>query len=204
MTSQEQVQEMSKVIEALQLIQSDLKAPKGQYNKFGKYKYRSCEDIMEALKPLLSRNNCTLVLHDEMVLIGDRYFIKATATLWKGATRIAATALAREPLTQKGMNEAQITGSVSSYARKYALNGLFCIDDTVDADGSNDHKDAPAKPKVDDWRGLSRELWKELSAIDGMADILAATKTKHGNDFKALYLELTDILSIHEENGAKE
>ena len=116
-------------------IQSSLKAPKGQYNKFGKYAYRSCEDILEAVKPLANKLNCSVLLSDRIVLVGDRIYVEATATLFKDSENVVeSTALAREPLSQKGMNEAQITGSASSYARKYALNGLFAIDDTKDSD----------------------------------------------------------------------
>lgn len=115
-------------------IQSELKAPKGQYNSFGKYKYRSAEDILEAVKPLLAKNNCHLTLTDEVVMVGDRYYVKATAILTNGEDAISTTAYAREDLDKKGMDGSQITGTASSYARKYALNGLFCIDDTKDAD----------------------------------------------------------------------
>lgn len=118
----------------LQEIQHKLKAPKGQYNSFGKYKYRSCEDILEAVKPILNETGCTLTLSDEIVLIGDRYYIKATAKLTGADTNEVTTAYAREDLDKKGMDGAQVTGTASSYARKYALNGLFCIDDTKDAD----------------------------------------------------------------------
>lgn len=115
-------------------IQHRLKAPKGQYNNFGKYKYRSCEDILEAVKPILNEVGCTLILSDEIVLIGDRYYVMATARLIGEDTDITATAYAREAETKSGMDSSQITGTASSYARKYALNGLFCIDDTKDAD----------------------------------------------------------------------
>lgn len=118
----------------LQEIQHRLKAPKGQYNSFGKYKYRSCEDILEAVKPILNEVGCTLTLSDEPCLIGDRYYIKATATLIGEDTNEVVTAYARESETKSGMDASQITGTASSYARKYALNGLFCIDDTKDAD----------------------------------------------------------------------
>jgi hypothetical protein len=127
-------------MEILKKIQKELKAPKNQYNAFGKYKYRSCEDILEAVKPLL--NNATLVINDEMVVIGERYYIKATATLTEADKSISATAYAREPEEKKGMDEAQITGATSSYARKYALNGLFLIDDTKDADTMDNSKTA--------------------------------------------------------------
>lgn len=118
----------------LQEIQHRLKAPKGQYNNFGKYKYRSCEDILEAVKPILAETGCTLTLSDEVELIGDRYYIKATAWLKGEDTDEVVTAYAREAETKTGMDACQITGTASSYARKYALNGLFCIDDTKDAD----------------------------------------------------------------------
>jgi hypothetical protein len=121
---------MSRLIE----IQKKLKAPKGQYNNFGKYKYRSCEDILEAVKPILAENGCTLTLSDEIVLIGDRHYVKATARLRGADTDEVAVAYAREDSEKKGMDGSQITGTASSYARKYALNGLFCIDDTKDAD----------------------------------------------------------------------
>lgn len=122
-------------MEALRLIQQELKAPKGQYNSFGKYHYRSCEDIVESVKPLLAKHGAQLTLTDDIVMVGDRIYVKATATLYdeKGVSE-TATAFAREPEQKKGMDESQITGTASSYARKYALNGLFLIDDTKDPD----------------------------------------------------------------------
>ena len=122
--------------EKLTMIQLDLKAPKSKRNNFGNYNYRSCEDILEAVKPLLAANMCSLTLDDDVLCIGDRVYVKATATLTdhaEGAT-ISTHAFAREAETKKGMDESQITGTASSYARKYALNGLFAIDDTKDAD----------------------------------------------------------------------
>lgn len=122
----------------LSRIQKELKAPKGQFNKFGNYKYRSCEDILEAVKPLLG--DCCLTISDDIVLIGDRFYVKATARLaLSNEDYIENSALAREALDKKGMDESQITGASSSYARKYALNGLFAIDDTKDADATNTH-----------------------------------------------------------------
>ena len=117
-------------------IQQKLKAPKGQFNSFGKYKYRSCEDILESVKPLLE--DASLTLSDEIVMIGNRYYVKATASFING-TITECVAYAREPENKKGMDESQITGTASSYARKYALNGLFCIDDAKDAD-TDEHK----------------------------------------------------------------
>lgn len=126
----------------LQAIQNELKAPKNQYNSFGKYKYRSCEDILEAVKPILVKYSVYLTLSDEVVEIGTRVYVKATATLHgKGLPPmgISVTAFARESETKKGMDDSQITGTASSYARKYALNGIFLIDDTKDAD-TNEHR----------------------------------------------------------------
>ena len=125
-----------KIEEKLMLIQNELKAPKGQKNTFGNYNYRSCEDILNAVKPLCLKNKSVLKLSDDLVLIGDRYYIKATATLYDAESDnlISNTAWAREEESKKGMDGSQITGTSSSYARKYALNGLFCIDDTKDAD----------------------------------------------------------------------
>lgn len=124
------------VYEKLLNIQSELKAPKGQYNSFGKYKYRSCEDILEAVKPLCKKYKATLILSDELECKGERYYIKASARLIdiEDSTSIYNTAYAREEQEKKGMDGSQITGTASSYARKYALNGLFNIDDTKDAD----------------------------------------------------------------------
>src|SRR5690554_6203940 len=130
-------------------IQSNLSVPKNQYNQFGKYKYRSCEDIIEAVKPLLEENNLTMTISDELVLIGDRYYIKAKVTVYDSekGEKIETTGYAREAENKKGMDESQITGAASSYARKYALNGMFAIDDTKDADATNDHD--KKKPQTD-------------------------------------------------------
>ena len=127
-------------------IQSSLKAPKEQTNKFGGYAYRSAEDILTAVKPLLAEWNCTLVITDDVVEVGGRIYVKAMAVLActeGGEYTIQANGFARESETRKGMDDSQITGSASSYARKYALNGLFAIDDTKDADATNDHGKKP-------------------------------------------------------------
>lgn len=124
-------------METLKKIQKELNCPKNQFNKFGGYNYRNQEDILEAVKPLLG--NAILIVSDEIVEIGGRVYVKATATFVEGEEQIYTTAFAREPESQKGMNDSQITGSASSYARKYALNGLFLIDDVKDADATNQH-----------------------------------------------------------------
>lgn len=126
-------------------IQSELKAPKSQFNKFGGYKYRKAEDILEAVKPLLNKQKCTLTITDDIVMVGNRIYVKATATIKneKGECE-TTTGWAREEETKKGMDGSQITGASSSYARKYALNGLFAIDDNADSDTTNDgqHQEA--------------------------------------------------------------
>ena len=159
------------VQDLLNKIQQELKAPKGQYNTFGKFAYRSCEDILEAVKPLLGR--AVLLFNDDLVLIGDRYYIKATVTLRLGMDHIDVTALARESLTKKGMDDSQITGTASSYARKYALNGLFCIDDSKDAD--DDKPDPPKlpKPTVDEKKviGLIFDSMLDFQPEDKRMDI---------------------------------
>lgn len=132
------------MIELLSKIQKELNAPKGQYNSFGKYSYRSCEDILNAVKPFLI--NCTLVITDEVVFLGDRFYVKATATLSDGKQHIEGIGWAREALDKKGMDESQITGAASSYARKYALNGLFCIDDSKDADTDEQKNQVDSAP----------------------------------------------------------
>ena len=122
------------LIKALGEVQYNLKAPKGQVNSFGHYNYRSCEDILEAVKPLLHEAGLTLTLSDDVIAVGNRIYVKATATVTNGTDSVSNTAFAREAETKKGMDDSQVTGTASSYARKYALNGLFCIDDTKDAD----------------------------------------------------------------------
>jgi hypothetical protein len=131
-------------------VQSKLHAPKGQTNKFGGYKYRSCEDIVEAVKPVLAEHDCYLNITDEMVMLGDRFYVKATASVMKGDASVAkSSAYARESLSRKGMDDSQLTGSTSSYARKYALNGLFAIDDTKDADTMDNRIDNTVVPRQD-------------------------------------------------------
>lgn len=127
---------MKEFLKRVSEVQQKLKAPKGQYNSFGGYNYRSCEDILEAVKPICAEHSMLLNLSDEIVNVGERYYIKATAKLYdlESDAVISSTALAREAQTKKGMDDSQITGTASSYARKYALNGLFNIDDTKDAD----------------------------------------------------------------------
>ena len=150
-------------------IQSKLKATKGRWNSFGKYHYRSCEDILEAVKPLCAEEGCILLIADEMVLVGERYYIKATATLKTPEAEFKTTGYARESDDKKGMDQSQITGTASSYARKYALNGLFCIDDNKDADTDeyqHEKKSREAKAKPASKPAKSRaELEDEIKQL---------------------------------------
>lgn len=138
---------MNELNKKLAAIQKGLKAPKSQVNDFAHFNYRSCEDILEAVKPLLG--DLALTLSDEIVSTGDRYYVRATAVLSDGVSSIITNAFAREALEKKGMDEAQITGSASSYARKYALNGLFAIDDTKDADTQDNTKKEEVKKSIE-------------------------------------------------------
>lgn len=161
-------------------IQKNLKVPKNNKNSFGNYNYRSFEDILEGVKPLL--DGCSLVINDEVLNIGNRYYIKAIATLSDGKDSIVATAFAREAEVKKGMDEAQITGSASSYARKYALNGLFAIDDTKDADGmdNRDHQAKP-QPRVEEEDGYVHEPYHGEAAAKPVAEHVC---TIHGKPMK--------------------
>lgn len=167
-------------------IQKRLKAPKGQFNSFGGYKYRSCEDILEAVKPLLHENGCTMTLSDTLVNFADRFYVMATATIRNSAGEsVEAHAYAREALTKKGMDDSQITGTASSYARKYALNGLFLIDDTKDADTDayvkqTNRKEAPKE----DLTAVAPDLDaiapdRELAKLQGLC-------TQYGIDIKEI------------------
>lgn len=175
-------------------IQAELKAPKSQFNKFGGYNYRNCEDILEAVKPLCAKHEIVPLLSDEIVLVGERYYVKAVAKVTDGKDEIATTAYARESLDKKGMDESQITGSASSYARKYALNGLFCIDDTKDADfmdNSQNKKAAPApasKPKEKHVAG-----YDEFCKLAKDKNVLPAEITRYlAGTFKKPKLALLD------------
>lgn len=152
------------IYEKLMNVQTELKAPKGQYNNFGKYKYRSCEDILESLKPVLSKFKLAIMISDDVVEVNSRNYIKATVTLInveKADEKIKVTALAREEETKKGMDGSQITGASSSYARKYALNGLFAIDDTKDSDATNTGEEKKTKDKSE-----SKPVSKKQVAIN--------------------------------------
>jgi hypothetical protein len=189
---------MSKLLE----IQQRLKAPKGQYNNFGKYKYRSCEDILEAVKPILKEVGCTLTLSDEIVEKGGRFYVMATAWLRGEDTDERTTGYARESESKAGMDASQITGTASSYARKYALNGLFCIDDTKDAD-TDEYANQTAKPtpapakKEKQILDSNHPLWQKIldAMVAGRGSIaeLQKTYTVPAHAEKAI----TDYLNNH-------
>lgn len=179
------------VSEKLINIQVNLKAPKSQYNSFGKYKYRSCEDILEAVKPLLKENKLTLTISDSVEMVGNRFYIKATATITDIETGevIETSAYAREDETKKGMDLSQVTGSTSSYARKYALNGLLCIDDTKDSDSTNTQSKND-KPATTDNEKISESQVKRLFALAGkdkvqvVKEIMQKHKYSNSKDIK--------------------
>lgn len=176
------------IYEKLSLIQNELKAPKGQYNSFGGYKYRSCEDILEAVKPLCFKYKATLTLSDEVEMVGDRIYVKARARLIDNENEpynyTENTAYAREALDKKGMDDSQITGTASSYARKYALNGLFNIDDTKDAD-----TDEYAKINAEDTgdKPIDKIKLKTITDLDVDATKAKAVLEEYG------YSKSTDI-----------
>ena len=159
----------------LQKVQTELKAPKSNFNKFGNYAYRSCNDIVEAAKPILAKYGMVLTITDDIVEVGGRIYVKAIAAVTDGTESMTATAFAREPEQQKGMSESQITGAASSYARKYALNGLFAIDDTADADATNDHgKVEPADEVGDDKRQRLILMLEQTTYDEDMREKLAS------------------------------
>lgn len=161
--------------EKLMHVQSELKAPKGQYNSYGGYKYRSCEDILEAVKPLLKKYRVVIGLGDDIDQIGDRIYVRAVATLSDvdSTAQIKTSAFAREALTKKGIDESQITGSASSYARKYALNGLFAIDDTKDADTDEQRREKDSRAKQQSEETLTKSE---------VADVRKYIKNKRGSE----------------------
>lgn len=177
------------LFEKLMNIQSELKAPKTQRNDFGKYNYRSCEDILEAVKPLLLKYKATMTITDDIVMVGDRIYVKATATICdiENGRSVSNTAFAREEETKKGSDGSQITGASSSYARKYALNGLFLIDDTKDSDATNESvREKKTEPKKEvvkqEVKKITDEQKKEINSLFDdklMATMLDYAKTKY-------------------------
>ncbi len=179
--------QQSSIFVTLQSIQQSLVAPKGQYNSFGKYSYRSAEDILEALKPILQEHDAVLILQDGIVQIGDRYYVEATATLYAVGETIGTTAYAREDDSKKGMDGSQVTGAASSYARKYALNGLFMIDDNKDPDTDEYHnQNNQGSSKQQKPAGQKEQSTKTPSKSNG-------AKTITGAQAKSLRTEIKNI-----------
>lgn len=179
--------QQSPIFVTLQSIQQSLVAPKGQYNSFGKYSYRSAEDILEALKPILQEHDAVLILQDGIVQIGDRYYVEATATLYAVGETIGTTAYAREDDSKKGMDGSQVTGAASSYARKYALNGLFMIDDNKDPDTDEYHnQNNQGSSKQQKPAGQKEQTAKTSSKSNG-------AKTITGAQAKSLRTEIKNI-----------
>lgn len=176
-------------------VQTELRAPKSQYNNFGKYAYRTAEDILEAAKPLLLKHGLTLTISDEPVVVGERFYIRATATILCGDESISVNAYAREENEKKGMDAAQLTGATSTYARKYALCGLFCIDDNKDADAS-----ANTATKDDAVKELGKaktpealvEVWNKYANAYG-----------NDNDFRTAYMKQRSAIANANANGTR-
>lgn len=164
--------------EKLSRVQQRLEAPKNQYNEFGNFNYRSAEDIFEAVKPILAEEGLVLTVSDEMVAIGDRYYVKATATVSDGESEVSVSAFAREDESRAGMSDSQLTGCCSSYARKYALNGLFCIDDGKDSD-SFDNRATPVNR-------TQKTSAPKKSNSEQLKDFCSQEKLKEGVDIKVL------------------
>ena len=194
--------------EKLGAVQKVLKAPKNQYNSFGKYAYRSCEDILEAAKPLCVENGLILNISDEIKEVGGRIYVKATACVYDAESSevICSSGLAREPEDKKGMDASQITGAASSYARKYALNGLFCIDDTKDADATNTHdkgaKAATAVKEKASAAGIAEVAKSEAPKEYNCAECGTPYKATKGNDGKEYSAgQISHIAASHNTDG---
>lgn len=181
-------------------IQTELKAPKSQFNKFGGYNYRNCEDILEAVKPLCAKHDVVPLLSDEIVMIGERYYVKGIAKITDGKDEIITTAFARESFDKKGMDESQITGSASSYARKYALNGLFCIDDTKDADFmDNSQNEKPVSTPAQTTKPKEKHVkgYDEFVALQKSKKVPPAEITKYiAAEFKKPRLAMLDAFEM--------
>ena len=192
------------IYEKLGVIQSKLKAPKGQYNSFGKYKYRSCEDILEAVKPLLAETKTVLCITDQMEVVGDRIYVRAETHLKDAedsSSEIVTVAYAREEESKKGMDSSQVTGAASSYARKYALNGLFCIDDNKDSDSTN----AGSSGKTSAKKPESKEPVEMITSENVMSIQNIIDKYPNSNLFEQIKtrFKVDDAKGLTKEKGQK-
>lgn len=202
---------MKNLIKSLSAIQSELKAPKSQYNSFGKYKYRNCEDIMEAVKPLLSKHGMSMVITDQVIEKEGRFYVEAEVILFdKDGESLSVTAWAREEENKKGMDGSQVTGASSSYARKYALNGLFLIDDTKDADstqGSDQDESKPARggriiSKPDASRPTGGTQAKEENIMDKAVQYVKSAPNKTAA-YNQIIKKYGDQLTDKQKEGLK-
>ena len=194
------------VNEKLLAVQTELKAPKNQYNSFGKYKYRSCEDILEGVKPVLAKNKATLVVSDDIVQVGERFYVEAIAKFIDIETgdSIQNTAFARESDDKKGMDAAQVTGATSSYARKYALNGLFLIDDTKDADTDEyanqqnkaAKKNTKAESKTDEQKNAEMAASVDKTLVPNGGKVTDEQKAKIKSEMERTGIHENVILSM--------
>ena len=191
------------VYEKLLAVQSELKAPKGQYNAFGKYKYRSCEDILEAAKPILAKYKAVIYISDALFPVGDRYYIEATAHFIDVETgsEISTASFAREEESKKGMDGSQVTGASSSYARKYALNGLLCIDDTKDSDTTNtgNNNEKPQTAPKSQKETARKRLIAALKAKGIDINVFAQQHNLHPNTSDDVYEDL--LIELENGNG---
>ena len=207
---------MATIHAKLAAIQAALKAPKSQYNEFGRYKYRKAEDILESAKPLLSANGCTLTCTDELMVIGSRYYIKAHARITDIDTGdfVETTAFAREEDEKKGIDGSQVTGASSSYARKYALNGLLCIDDTADSDTTNVGDNAPKTPRKTAPAPAKQKAETANPLMPGGADykkvVTAHAKgkvSKTGEDYRTVWAKMVnagpELLEVFDHDVAE-
>ena len=191
---------MAEIKSILQKIQTELKAPKGQFNKFGNYKYRSCEDILEAVKPLLAKYGAVITVGDDLVYLEGRFYVKATATMISETEKVCVSAFAREPEEKKGMDASQITGTASSYARKYALNGMFCIDDNKDADDPSyqQNKDENISNKIS--LSLRESIKKKEVDTEKVQELLSKAAEKGKNLDEPALCKMLKIESFEQMN----
>lgn len=197
---------MKNLIKSLSAIQSELKAPKSQYNSFGKYKYRNCEDILEAVKPLLKREGMIMTISDQVIDIEGRFYVQAEVILYdKDGESLSVTAWAREEENKKGMDGSQVTGASSSYARKYALNGMFLIDDTKDADstqGSEPEQSKPARGGRTTSKSTSGTQAKEENIMDKAVQYVKSAPNKT-NAYNQIIKKYGDQLTDKQKEGLK-
>lgn len=177
---------MSALYDKLIAVQGALKAPKGQYNSFGRYHFRSCENILEAVKPLLVEHGLLLTIADDIIMVGERIYVKAIATIRHGEEFLQSVAFAREEETKKGMDASQVTGAASSYARKYALNGLFCIDDTKDSDSTNTGE-KPEKTEENPYYDMAMSDARNAVSVESLQEVWNSNPALHSDSrFKEL------------------